>query len=255
VKGIEGLEPVKATLVSSSFANQDGEQFHSSRREARNIKIKLGLEPNYALGSVKDLRDLLYLYFMPKSSPLLTFNMFDKFATDVFSQFLNLNISSMVESFDAPLFTSDPEVDISLMCFDPDFYDPNLITQDGMSVADATEQTITYDGTIETGAIFTFRPDRTLTEFTIYHTAPDGKTNTIYVAYPLLAGDVFQISSVIGSKSVTLLRTGVESSALYAISPQSGWLTLYPGDNQLRVYAEGAPIPFDIQYLNKYGGL
>ena len=46
VKGIEGLGPVKATLVSSSFANMDGEQYHSSRRKARNLIVKLGLDPD-----------------------------------------------------------------------------------------------------------------------------------------------------------------------------------------------------------------
>lgn len=255
VKEIEGLEPVKANLVSSSFANQDGEQFQSSRREARNIKIKLGYEPNWATGSIKDLRDKLYQYFMPKASPLLTFNLFDKLAEDVFSQYLDLNIIGMVETFDAPLFTSDPEANISLMCFDPDFYDPNVVTVNGDTVSDATVQTISYAGSIETGFIFNLRPDRAITEFTIYLTSPDGKLITSYFAYNLLANDVLQVSSVVGQKSVNLVRAGVQSSVLYSMSPQSGWPLLYPGDNQLRVYAEGASIPFDIQYLNKYGGL
>ena len=34
VRNIDGLDPTKATLVSSGFANQNGEQYHSSRREA-----------------------------------------------------------------------------------------------------------------------------------------------------------------------------------------------------------------------------
>lgn len=255
VQKIEGLDPVKATLVSSSFANMDGEQFHSSRREARNIKLTLGLDPDYAVGSVKDLRDFLYQYFMPKSRDILTFRMFDKFATEIFNQYLNLNIEAYIESFDSDLFVAEPTVDISMMCFDPDFFDPNLVTFDGMTVSDTTTGTVTYDGTIETGVILTIRPNRAMTDVTIYHTPPDGTQVTVYISYPLLAGDVLQVSSVTGSKSATLLRGGVESSVLYAISPQSGWLTLQPGDNGLRVYAVGAPVPFDIQYLNKYGGL
>lgn len=255
VLDIEGLGPVKATLVSSSFANMDGEQYQSSRRETRNIKLKLGLQPDYGVGSVKELRDILYQYFMPKSKIIPDFHMYDKFATDVLLEYLDLNIEAYVETCEPDIFTSDPTMNISLICFDPDFYDPNLVTFDGMSVADVTVTNLAYAGTVDTGVIFTLRPDRVLNEFTIYHTTPDGSQVTIDFAYPLLAGDILTISSVVGQKSVTLTRAGVERSVLYAISPQSGWLTLQPGDNGLRVYATGAPVPFTVEYLNKYGGL
>ncbi len=71
VESIEGLEPVKATLVSSSFAQIDGAQYHSSRREPRNIKLKMGLEPDYVTDSVRDLRHRLYGFLMPKSEVTL----------------------------------------------------------------------------------------------------------------------------------------------------------------------------------------
>ena len=86
IKNIDGLDPVKATLVSSSFANLDGEQYHSARRETRNIVLSLGLDPSWGSASVKDLRDQLYSYFMPKSPLLMNFHMFDKNATNVLEQ-------------------------------------------------------------------------------------------------------------------------------------------------------------------------
>lgn len=256
VQKIEGLDPVKATLVSSSFANMDGEQYHSSRREPRNLKINLGLVPDYGVAAVKDLRDLLYQYMMPKSNPKFIFHMYDKFATDVFTEFLDIQIYGRVESFESDLFTDEPTVDISAMCFNPDFYDPTNVIFDGNTVSDTvTQALLSYAGTVDTGVVFTLRPDRAITDFTIYHTAPDGTLNTIYISYPLEAGDVVDISSVVGAKSLLLTRAGVQTSILYALSPQSGWLTLQPGDNNLRIYTEGAPIPYEIQYTNKYGGL
>lgn len=255
VKGIEGLDPVKATLVSSSFANQDGEQYHSSRRESRNIKISLGLEPDYGVAAVKDLRDQLYNFFMPKSFITCKFKMLDKFAVSVFKEELDLEIDGRIETFDSPLFTKDPGADISVMCFNPDFEDRNPIVVNGMTVADLTESELEYVGTIETGVEFTIMPDRALTDFTIYHRPPDGTLRTTDFSYPLAAGDVLTITSVIGSKSVILTSGTVETSVLYAVSPQSAWLELQPGTNNLRVYAEGAPIPYIIQYTNKYGGL
>jgi len=255
VKKIEGLDPVKATLVSSSFANQDGEQYHSSRREARNIKFQLGLEPDYSVAAVKDLRDQLYGFVMPKSLVTLGFHLFDKFAVSVFLDNLDVQIAGRVETFESDLFTADPEVNISFMCFDPDFVDPTPVIFDGMTVADLTESVLNYKGTIETGVTFTVSFDRDVSEFTIYHRPPDGSLRTSDISYPFLAGDVLKITSIIGSKRICLTRDGVESSVLYSQSPQSNWLELQPGNNNLRVYTGGAPIPYTIEYTTKYGGL
>jgi hypothetical protein len=60
---IEGLDPVKATLVSSSFANLDGEQQQSARREARNIVLHLDLLMGYGI-PISALRRNLYIFFM-----------------------------------------------------------------------------------------------------------------------------------------------------------------------------------------------
>lgn len=255
VKNIDGLDPVKATLVSSGFAGMDGEQFHTSRRVPRNIKLSLGLEADYAAGSVKDLRDALYAYFMPKSEVLLGFHMFDKFAISSYFENLDVNILGVVEDFNSQLFTKEPTVDISLMCFDPDFYVPTSTIVNGNTVADATTQTITYDGTVDTGLIFTLNVNRTLGAFSIYHTPPDRTLRQVDFTYNLVAGNVVRINSNVGEKEVVLLGGAGDTSILYAVSPQSPWLELQPGDNTFRVYAAGAPIPFTVEYTTKYGGL
>jgi hypothetical protein len=253
VKGIEGLDPVKATLVSSSFANMDGEQYHSSRREARNIKLELALEPDYAVTSVKNLRDQLYKFFMPKTKVLLIFEMFDHHNVSVLG--FNLEIEGVIESFENTLFTKNPEVTISLMCFNPDFVDPRLVIFEASSVADLTELDLLYRGTIETGVIFKLRPQWGVNDFAIYHRPPDQTLRIVHFSYKLMPNDVLEISSIKRAKKVTLIRDGVESSILHALSPQSNWLDLYPGNNKLRVYADGPSIPYSIEYTNKHGGL
>jgi hypothetical protein len=77
VQSVEGLDPVKATLVSSSFAQQDGSKYQSSRRESRNIKLTLGLEPDWVNDTVRSLRSRLYSTFMPKNAVDMTFLMSD----------------------------------------------------------------------------------------------------------------------------------------------------------------------------------
>lgn len=255
VRDIQGLGPVKATLVSSSFATMDGAQYHSSRRESRNILLKLGLDPDYALYSVKDLRDQLYNFLMPKTEALFKFNLFDKFSDNIIEQVLDLEIKGRVESNEPSIFTKEPGVDISILCFDPDFIDPDPVIFEGNTVDDLTETPLEYKGSVETGVAFTLFPDRSMTEFTVYHRTPEDKLRTIYFSHPLVIGDEIEISSILGNKYVQLKRGGVVSSILYAISPQSDWFELHPGDNNIRVYAEGAPVPFTIEYTTKYGGL
>jgi hypothetical protein len=246
VGDIEGLDPVKATLVSSSFARLNGEQYHSSRRETRNVKFRLGLEPDYISATVQDLRMRLYTFFMPRSVVNLRFYMSDGLIVD---------IQGRVESFETPLFTKEPAVDISIICFDPDFVDPVPVTLSGASAITDQQTHIQYAGTVETGIKFVFRPNRALSEFTFYHTPPDGTIRSLDFSTPLLAGDVLTISTISGEKGAIRTRAGANSSVLYGISPQSNWIEFTPGDNQIRIYAEGAAIPFDIEYTTKYGGL
>lgn len=247
VQSIEGLGPVKATLVSSSFAGLDGEQLNSKRRETRNIKIQLGLQPDPAVSeSVEGLRFQLYSFFMPESDISL------RFYTD---QGLTVDILGTVESCDPDIFSQEPAMNVSIMCYSPDFFDPTAENVSGNTTSTSTTTTISNDGFIETGFVFTLNVDRTLTEFTLYNTPPNDTVRSLDFSGSLAAGDVLVISTIPGSKGVTLTRSGVVSSMLWAISPQSSWLSLEPGDNEFRAYATGAAIPWTIQYTKKYGAL
>lgn len=247
VAKIEGLDPVKATLVSSSFANADGEQYQSSRRETRNIKFNIELDPDPELETVRDLRKRLYRFFMPESEVRLTF---------ILEEGLDVDIVGRVESCETDHFSQEPAVDISIICFEPDFYDPTPVVVTGETTAGETPMPITYDGTTETGIQLVLNVDRALPEFTVYHVPPDDVIKTLeFDNFPLETGDVLTISTVSGSKGATLVRAGTTSSVLYGVSPQSNWIELMPGDNSIRVYAEGAPVPLEIEYITKYGGL
>jgi hypothetical protein len=74
-------------------------------------------------------------------------------------------------------------------------------------------------------------------------------------AETLSPNDVLTINTTVGNKYVTRLRSGVETPMVYALSPQSNWIELLPGENNIRVYADGTPLPFRIEYVPKYGGL
>lgn len=246
VKDITGLNPVNATIVSSKYALLDGARYQSSRRETRNIVMTLGFSPDYVTASIKELRQDLYSMFMPKSSVKLSF---------VRSIDPTVLISGRVESFEAVLFTKEPEVVISVLCFNPDFYIQSPIIVTGNTVADGTLTSIDYGGTIETGLIFRLYVNRSLNGFTIYHSEFDGTIKTFEIAAAFIAGDVVEVDMTPGSKNVTRIRAGVYTSILYSVAPVSEWVKLYSGLNSIRVYAIGAAIPYTIEYTLKFGGL
>lgn len=250
IKEIEGLDPVKSTITSSSFAQLDGSQFQSAKRESRNIVLKIGMEPYYGGGStVAQLRATLYAYFMPKNTVNLKF-----YIDDVFSY----SILGQVESCESSLFTKDPEITISLICFDPNFSGPAELPVSGNSVDASTEQTIALIGNVETGYRFVMTINRVgVTGISISNRRPDASVAQMDItpSSAFLSGDIITISTEFKKKYATLTRGGVPSSILYAVSATSKWGPLWPGDNYYRVRVTGAAIPFSLYYTPKYGGL
>lgn len=246
IADIDGLTPVKATLVSSSYAGVDGEVFQSAKRPARNVKIKLDLDPDFAPKTYADLRRDLYPFFMPKSQISIRFFL----DTGLF-----VDINGVVEDMSSPMFEEDPEVDISVMCYQPDFIDARMITVEGQTVADATNTEIEYPGTIESGTVLKLHVNRSVSGFTIYNLDEGGHLQQLDFTGALINGDELIVSSLRGSKGITLIRSSVSSSFLYGRSAQSSWIQFMEGLNQFRVYAVGDPIPYDLEYVVRYGGL
>jgi len=245
VQDITGLDPVKATIVSSAFAATDGEQYQSSRLESRNITMKIGIESDFLTNTVASLRKNLARYFRVKNVVSLRF--YD-------SEGLVANIDGRVEYCQSPIFTDTPESDISVICFDPDFLDnTETVLPSGSTVSSTSTTLIEYEGDTDTGFEFILNVNRSLTEFTLYNKGEDNIVQSLDVQASLVAGDVVTVSTLSGDKRVTLTRSGITSSLLYA---QSGsWVQLKPGDNHFRAYATGAAIPYTLSYVARYGGL
>lgn len=246
VQDIEGLDPVKATLTSSTMPQIDGAQPQNAQRGTRNITMTLGLSPDYVTNTVDSLRSDLYDYFMPEANILLRF-----YKDDV----LTVVTQGQVESCENSMFSADPAVDISIICYDPDFYAPDEDSISGNTVTDTTIETITYEGSSDTGVIFTLNIDRSLSGFTLYNTRPDGTLQKFDVEGSFDLDDVVTITSISGAKSIVLNRDSLTTSPLYFVSQPVNWITLAKGDNQFRVVASGAAVPYTITYTPKYGGL
>jgi len=245
VKEVQGLDPVKASLTSSTMAQMDGALFQNARREPRNITMKVGLECDYISNTVAGLRKNLYDYLMTKGN--VTFSLWVDLAKWAMT-------NAVVESVENNMFTADPEVDISLICFDPDLYAPSETVMDGMTTNSTDTVTIDYPGTSETGVKFEMVIPADAGEVRLYNTRPDQVVNMVRVTGNLLTNDLLTMDTNPGSKKITLTRNGLEFSVLYFLDQTSDWVSLMRGPNLIRAFYGGAPSPYTLTYTVKYGG-
>jgi hypothetical protein len=247
VQDIEGLGPVNATLTSSALAQVDGATFQNAQRVTRNITMTLGYSPDFVTNTVQSLRSSMYDYLLTKENVSLGFYM---------DGALFAVAAGQVESNTNTLFSADPANDISIICYDPDFYSPEVVSSSLETVSDTSVNTISYPGSTEAGVIFTLSIDRDdLTSFTLYNTAPDNTQQKMAIEGSFSSGDVVTINTIPGSKAVTLLRDGIKSSILFALDPNSSWISLSKGNNSFRCFAAGDEIPYTLAYTPKYGAL
>jgi hypothetical protein len=154
------------------------------------------------------------------------------------------------------MFTSDPEMDFSVICYDPDFAAPSETTMSGVTVTGTTNTDIVYDGSTDTGVVVVINVNATMTSgFTLSNTRPDLATQQMIVTAALAADDVVTISTVTGNKYIKLERLGVVSSLAYALDPTSSWISLQEGTNHFRVQSSVGSVPYSLAYTTKYGGL
>lgn len=246
VEDVEGLDPVTATLTSSTMAQMDGAEPQNAQRGTRNITMKVGIEPDWVVDTVDSLRTNLYDWFMTKMNVSMSFF---KDGT------LFATTTGQVESCTNTMFSPDPEVDISIICYDPDFYAPAPETLSGNTTTGFDTVDIAYEGNSDAGIIFTLNINRNISGFTLYNTTPSGILQKIDMEGTFLTDDIVTITTIPGSKSIMLTRADVTVSFLpFAVEPIS-WIALQDGGNSFRVSAAGDPIPYTVTYTAKYGAI
>lgn len=246
--GMDGLDPGKATLVASDYAQQDGQKFHNARRGSRNILMGITLDPRFGGGSVRELRKQLYQVFMPKSKVDLTFHLEGS---------IQYKISGVVESLDAPTFGQKPAALVSIICHDPDFYDPTPHVQGAEAYSTLVENLVAYGGDVPAGYQIELQVNGGVTSngFTVYHRLPNTEVTTLEFSAALQGLDIVQINSTPGEKSATLIRGSTATNIIAGISPSSVWPKMAPGDNYVAVIVTGDQFYYEIQWVDKFGGI
>lgn len=250
LRNVDGLGPVKANINTTPFGIIDGEYVTGTAIGKRNIILTLGLNPNWVDQSITSLRAMLYQYFMPRSTVKL------RFFTDTIG---TVEISGYVESLDPNIFTKDPEIQISIICPQPDFV---AVDATGMSTA-VNSGPVSYDylGTIPTGFVLKVESASARPAYTGYiylHDELMYPYNNQVLAVSTATIDTtkyLEVSTLQGSKHVQNVDVsfGIRTSLLRY---KSGvWPVIGPGLNNFSVLGASSGQLWTITYFSRFGGI
>ena len=241
IKSITGLGPPLATVNTTALASGLGEVFNSALISKRNILFNFKFMD---IPSVETIRQSTYRLFPVRSFVELVFETTNR----------TLWTRGVVESNTPDIFSRDSGCSVSVVCPDPFFYawgdGANQVTKfDGVDplfefpfgnesttqkllefgdVYQFDEKSIMYMGDSETGMLISIQMGGTVKGLKLHNR----DTNQfIGLDYVFQDGDQVLISTIKGSKKITLLRAGVTHNILGYLAAGSTWLSLIPGEN------------------------
>lgn len=254
ITSITGLGPGKANINTTEITTTDGGLYNSARLPARNIVIAI----KYLWKeTIEEARHLSYKYFPIKQPVTL----------EIESDTRRAKITGYVESNDPEIFSKEEGTEISIICPDPYFYsiEAAMTVFSGIEAAfefpfsnedlrapllemgtirNSTDRVIPYNGDAETGVTITIHAFGEAEGIAIYNTGTREamRINTDKLSEltgsGIVAGDDIIICTVVGKKSITLLRNGITTNILNCLERDSDWFKLSKGDNVFAYTAE-----------------
>ncbi len=274
VRSISGLGPPKANINSTDLATADGALYSSARASTRNIVFNLQF---MFTPTIEDSRQLTYKYFPLKKLVKI----------EVETDNRSLETSGYVESNSPDIFSREETTQISIICLDPFFYDPNpSVTQfatvtptfefpfSNESISESliefgtinldTRSTIDYVGDVDTGVLITIHALGSVSgSLTIYNVETQEKMVIDLAKIKTLigkdygSGDDIIISTVSGDKYVQVLHDGKYTNAIAAIEKLADWFQVSVGRNifNFTVTKGIENLVMSFSYRNAYGGI
>lgn len=274
ITSVTGLGAGKADINTTDMSTNDGSFYNSARVQQRNIVLSL----RYLFKkTIEDVRHLSYKYFPLKKKVKLLIETDNR----------NLEIEGYVESNEPDIFSKEESADISIICPYPFFYSGDGVQTTIFSgvepmfefpfsneslntnllimgeIQNKTENVVVYNGDIETGVTITIHAIGEASDITIYNvttresmTIDTGKIAR-FTGSGIVAGDDIIICTIVGEKSVTLLRGGKTYNILNCINRDTDWFELVKGDN-LFAYAASfgmSNLQFKIENRSVYEGV
>lgn len=255
IRNIDGLGPVAAQINTGQYGSIHGEFYMGSFTGKRNIVLTLGFRPNWIDQTIENLRQLIYSYFMPETQVKLRVTS---------THMAQVDIDGYVESCEPNMFSSDPEMQVSIICPNPYFYGSSITVIPGSTLAlpDGTPTEINYMGTVPTGFVLSVMPSDTVAamsnkEIRFINDDVYATPDIFIVTATVDATQYLQVSSEQGNKYVRQIATpsGNKTSILGKQAPGSVWMQLNNGVNKFRVMSATPGLSWTMQFYAKYGGI
>lgn len=259
VTSVTGMNPPKANINTSENALIDGATFNSAKIKTRNIVVELVFnEP------IEKNRIELYRYIKLKQKHRLKLT----------NGMRRVTIDGYVESVEISYFNKRETAQISFICPDPALYSyeesqidfsvvrslfefPFSIEAAGIPFSELeanSMRSIVNEGDLPTGFVVRFRALGDATNPIIVN-ANTGEQMKVNVS--MTAGQIVEIDTREGRKTVKLIDDGVETNLLNEFIYDSTWMTLDAGANVMQVGADSYPenVETYLIFTPKYEGL
>lgn len=259
---IQGLNPPKAQINTTTIVGLDGAKFNSSKLETRNIVLMVKIN-----GDVEENRLNLYNYFRTKE--WCTFY-YSNGSRDVF-------IEGYVESVECSLFSNGEMAQISIICPYPYFKSLTEIVAEisntlalfvfpfsinvgepipissylanrGVDIVNASES--------ESGTTISIVVFQACSQIEIKNIS---NGDDFILNYSFLASDKIVIDTNKGQKSVKLYRNNTISNIFSAVANGSTFFQLMPGSNFFTYLVDGSAgddkVQIKLSHYNVYRGV
>lgn len=240
ITNIDGFDPPEATINTSKNAGADGSLFNSAYANERQITITMVIN-----APVEQNRINLYKWFKTKFPVKLIYE----------TESRNVFIEGYVQSIQIGYFEKKQTAQIVVLCpkpylngsevneqifssIDPLFEFPFSIPAEGIPFSEVllyVEKSILNYGDIVTGVLIKINALGEIENPKIFNveTREYMILNTV-----LYRGDLVEINTRFGEKSIILIRNGVESSIVGSLEDGSTWFQLEVGDNVFTLNAD-----------------
>lgn len=235
VLSVSGTNPPVATINTVNIVGMDGSRFKSSRVQQRNIVITLNIQHpieanRLALYNFFRVKRWVKLYYKNSRRDVYIEGYVESIENNPWSQLQQPQISIICPQ---PYWLSTSETTVNFSNSKAAFEFPFSIPSEGIefSTLEQIASEIVNVGEVQTGGIITFfaTTDQIINPKFYNRTA-----NTFFgIDFEMNQGDLIIVNSLIGQKSVTLLRDGVTTNILSDRTDGSTWLTLEPGENEV----------------------
>lgn len=239
ITGIDGLNPPDAVLNLYKQAGADGMIYNSATLDARQMILTMAVN-----GPAEENRIALYRYFQTKKTVRLYYS------NDNFEVYIDGYVQNMTIDY----FGQKQIVQITIICTDPFFHyavpmettfgdgDVALFEFPFSAPASGLEFSRNESGSdftmenpsSECGMLIRFQASGSVSGPKIFHGDTD---EFIGVNASMSSGDIIEINTRIGSKSITKISGTTRTNLISSRMDGSSWIRMLPGLNHFSVSA------------------